>query len=56
MRRDSSKLENGHHFNFSTDVCDMCGMGREHYDDNGKPHCKGRDAKPKKRDPLPIEC
>jgi hypothetical protein len=56
MRRDPSKLENGHHFNFSTDVCDMCDMSRNEYDDSGKPFCKGRGEKPKRHDPMPIEC
>lgn len=38
----TSKEENGHTFDFSTEKCTKCGMTKEHYEDNGKPLCKGR--------------
>jgi hypothetical protein len=37
----ADKPENGHIFDFDTDKCKKCGMTREHYEDNGKPACKG---------------
>jgi hypothetical protein len=32
----------GHAFDFDREVCVKCGMSREHYQDNGKPPCKGK--------------
>jgi hypothetical protein len=32
----------GHAFDFSREVCLKCGMTREHFEDNGKPACKGK--------------
>jgi hypothetical protein len=32
----------GHNFDFSSEACTKCGMSREHYEDNGKPRCKGK--------------
>ena len=36
------RQENGHSFNFSTDVCEKCGISRPRYEDSGKPRCKGK--------------
>jgi hypothetical protein len=35
-----SKSENGHTFDFDTDVCTKCGMTRSAYEDAGEPPCK----------------
>ncbi len=46
----------GHAFGFDREVCVKCGMTREHFEDNGKPACKGRPKETDKpRRPIPIE-
>jgi hypothetical protein len=39
----AAKQDNGHSFN-DFGPCENCGMTQEHYEDNGKPVCKGRKA------------
>lgn len=36
------KDSNGHRFDFDRDVCQICGMTRTAWDDNGQPRCTGR--------------
>ena len=46
----------GHAFDFDREVCVKCGMTREHFEDNGKPQCKGKPKETDKpRRPMPIE-
>jgi len=42
----------GHRFDFSRMVCVRCEMSHEHFEDNGRPQCKGRP--PDKRERLTI--
>jgi hypothetical protein len=44
-RRPGKQQEGGHNFAFSDDACTKCGMSREHFEDHGKPRCKGRRSK-----------
>jgi hypothetical protein len=43
------RTSGGHRFDFSSGVCHRCGMTREHYEDNGKPICRGKPADRRKR-------
>ncbi len=40
----------GHAFDFSTEKCVKCGMTREHFQDNGKPPCRGSPASGESKD------
>jgi|HubBroStandDraft_6_1064221.scaffolds.fasta_scaffold1251435_1 hypothetical protein len=54
MPMSSDKLVNGHHFNFSTGVCDFCGITQPQFDDRGRPRCTGR-REVKERTTIPVD-
>jgi hypothetical protein len=40
-RLSPERRQNAHNFSFEGDVCTWCGMSLEHYQDRGKPRCRG---------------
>ena len=42
----------GHSFEFSSDVCAICGMTRKHFEDHGRPQCAAK--KPKGKEPMRV--
>jgi len=49
-----ARLENGHSFDFDTEVCQKCGMSKKEYEDNkDRPACTGRQKTQEERGPTP---
>lgn len=46
-----NRIASGHRFDFSRDVCIICGMTQKYFQDNGEPRCEGRHNKPLENDP-----
>ena len=49
-RTSSEQRQDGHNFSVKGDVCTWCEMSLEHYEDRGRPRCRGvRPPQPWKR-------